>query len=80
MPAFRLVQDNISTDTVEALETLLDSARNGSVIGMAFVAIYKRHQFIANATGEAYRHPVLARGMLATLDDSLAKGVGMAEL
>ncbi len=72
-PPFRLVPDTISGDTVEALEQLLAAARKGQVIGLAYVVMYKRRQFIANAAGEAKRNPVFTRGMLACLDDALGR-------
>lgn len=70
---YGLVQDTISDDTVEALQHLLAEARKGKVIGVAFVAMYKERQFIANAAGEAKRSPVFTRGMVACLDDVLAR-------
>lgn len=72
-PTFRLVSDVISDDTVEALEQLLDEARRGRVIGIAFAAMMKRRTFIVNAAGEAKRNPVFTRGMLACLDDTLGR-------
>lgn len=72
-PPFRLVPDALSHDTVELLEQLLDEARRGRILGMAFVAMYKRREFIANTAGEAYRNPVFARGMVAALDDHLGE-------
>lgn len=72
---FRLVPDSISHDTVEALRELLDDAQNGRVIGVAFVVMYKRREFIGNAAGEALRNPVWTRGMLAALDDKLARQI-----
>lgn len=72
-PPFRLVQDTVSVDTVKALEQLLRMAKRGQVIGIAFAAMYKRREFIVNATGEAARSPVFARGMVAALDDALGR-------
>lgn len=70
---YRLVPDTISGDTVRALQQLLAAARRGEVIGIAYVAMYKRREFIANAAGEAKRSPVFTRGMVACLDDALAR-------
>jgi hypothetical protein len=70
-----LVPQRVSNDTVEALETLLEQARNGEVIGVAFVAMLKRRGYIADAAGEAYRNPTFARGMIRALDDKLAHRV-----
>lgn len=68
---FQVARQSISHDTIEALEQLLDEARRGRVIGLSYVAMYKRREFVTNATGEAYRNPVFARGMVSVLDDHL---------
>lgn len=63
-----------SRDAIEALEDLLDAARAGKVIGVAYVALKpggKDHY--VDAAGECRAHPTLTRGMLRTLDDALAK-------
>lgn len=71
-PPFRLLEDSLSRDTVEALEQLLDGARKGEVIGIAFAAMLKRRVYITNVAGEAYRNPTFCRGMVGALADSLA--------
>jgi hypothetical protein len=72
---FRLIPDNISTDTVEALEQLLEQARRGEVIGLAYAAMLRRRAYIVNTAGEAHRNPTFSRGMVAALDDSLSARV-----
>lgn len=74
-PPFTLVPDDISHDTIEALQNLLDEARTGTLIGIAFAAMYKRRNFIVNTAGEAYRSPTFTRGMIAALDDQLREMV-----
>lgn len=74
-PPFTLMEDNISTDTVRCLETLLAQARKGEVIGLAFAAILKRRNYVVNTAGEAHRNPTFARGVLRALDDELAARV-----
>jgi hypothetical protein len=71
-PPFRLVPDSLSHDTVELLEQLLNDARRGQILGLAFVAMMRRREFIANTAGEAHRNPTFARGMVAALDDHLS--------
>lgn len=71
-PPFRLVSDGLSHDTVVALEQLLNAARRGQIIGLAFAAMYTGREYIVNSAGEAYRNPTFARGMVAALDDQLA--------
>lgn len=72
-PPFGLVPDRLSDDTVECLEQLLNEARKGEVIGLAFAAMLKRRAYIVNAAGEALRNPTFARGMVAALDDELGQ-------
>lgn len=73
---YRLVADQVSPDTVVALEELLAHAKKGQLIGVAFVAMYRRREYICNTTGEARRSPTFTRGMLKALDDKLGVAVG----
>lgn len=73
---YRLVPDEISPDTIVALEELLAHARKGQLIGIAFVGMYRRREYICNTTGEARRSPTFTRGMLKALDDKLGAFVG----
>ncbi len=70
-PPYHLVADSLSDDTVECLATLLDDAKRGRVLGIAFAAILSRREFITNTAGECSRNPVFARGLVAALDDEL---------
>jgi len=70
-PPFRLVPDTLSTDTEQALAQLLDLARRGELIGVAFAGMLKQRRFFVNTAGEAHRNPTFARGMVAALDDEL---------
>jgi hypothetical protein len=70
-PPFRLVPDTLSTDTEEALTQLLDLARRGELIGVAFAGMLKQRRYFVNTAGEAHRNPTFARGMVAALDDEL---------
>lgn len=71
-PPYILVPDTVSTDTVECLKQLLEHAKSGEVIGIAFAAMLKKRGYIANTAGEAHRNPTWARGMVAALDDQLS--------
>ncbi len=70
-PPFRLVPDDISNDTVEALQQLLIHAKQGQIYGAAFVVMYKGRRYIANSSGECARNPTFTRGLVAALDDHL---------
>lgn len=70
-PPFVLVHNNLSHDTVDVLQTLLNGAEEGRIIGVAFCVMYKQREFAVDTTGEAYRNPTFTRGMLACLDDKL---------
>lgn len=72
---FKLVDDEISHDTVHCLEQLLELAKKGDLIGVALVAMLKRRNYITHATGETYRNPTFTRGMLRVLDDNLGRQI-----
>ena len=72
---FVLVPDSLSNDTIECLESMLDQARRGQIIGVAFVAMLKRRSYIVNTTGEAQRNPTFTLGMLHALQDRLGQRV-----
>jgi hypothetical protein len=72
---FRLIEDAISRETVKALEELLSDARSGRIIGIGFVAMYRRREYIANTAGECRRNPTFTRGMLRVLDDKVARAI-----
>lgn len=69
--AYVLVRDAVSQDTVECLEQLLEAARSGHVIGLAFGAVLKRKRYMVNLSGEAQRDPTFARGMVGAIEDQL---------
>lgn len=69
---YRLVPDNLSHDTVDALETLLEGAKAGEITGIAFACTMKRMRYITNVAGVCYKNPTFARGMVAFLSDELA--------
>ncbi|HWH83210.1 MAG TPA: hypothetical protein VNU71_13345 [Burkholderiaceae bacterium] len=69
---YTLVPDDVSHDTVTALEQLLESARQGQTIGIIFGVMMKRRRFAVNCAGEARRDPSFARGMCCALDDELS--------
>lgn len=68
----QLVKDDISRDTVEALQTLLDAAKSGEITGIAFACTMPRMKYFTNVAGACYRNPTFARGMIAALSDELA--------
>ena len=72
-PPFTLVPDTLSTNTVEALTQLLELARRGELIGIAFAGMFKQRRYFVNTAGEAHRNPTFARGMIAALDDELGR-------
>jgi hypothetical protein len=72
---FTLVTAPASQETVKALEELLDEARRGEVIGIAFAAMCRKRTYFVNAVGEAYRNPTFARGMVSALHDDLGRRI-----
>lgn len=76
--AYTLIRDTVSRDTVEALEQLLEAARQGQVIGLAFGAMLKERRYLVNCAGEACGDPTTARGIIHALDDELAAMINAA--
>jgi len=64
---YRLIPDNISHDVVEALETMLDLAKQGEITGIAFACTLKKMRYITNVAGHCYTNPTFARGMPSCL-------------
>lgn len=62
-----------SGDSVEALEFLLTKARNGEVIGLAYIAQLKRKRFLVDTAGNANANPVEFLGMSILLTDDLTQ-------
>lgn len=72
---FHLTRIPLSHDTVECLELLLNEAKQGKVLGLAYAAMLSNREFITDSTGECRRNPVFARGLVASLDDDLKQMV-----
>lgn len=66
-PPFQLIQMHPSNDVVETLEYLLQEARDGHVIGIAYGAILKRRAYFVDAAGEAHRNPMFGVGLANVL-------------
>lgn len=69
---YRLVPDNLSHDTIEALTALLEGAKAGEITGIAFACTLRKTRYITNVAGYCYQNPTHARGMVAFLGDQLA--------
>lgn len=70
---YQLVPNRLSDDTVEALRVLLNRAKRGELIGVAYCVMYKGRKYTAGVTGECLNNPTFTRGMLCSLDDSLCE-------
>lgn len=69
---YRLIPNQISRDTVTALETLLELAKTGELTGIAFAATFQRMRYVTNVAGLCFTNPTFTRGMVAAMDDELA--------
>lgn len=74
-PFFKLAEDKISHETVEALEILLDKARKGDIIGIAFSVMNKRRTYNTSTAGELHRNMTFAVGTLMVLVARLLKEI-----
>ena len=74
---FRLLQlrQPVSHDTVKCLQTLLEQAQAGKIVGLAYTAMAANREFFYSACGEAHRNPAWATAMAATLFHGTLKRV-----
>jgi len=72
-PPFKLVSDDLSKDTIECLTQLLDHAKAGHILGVAYGAMYKGRRYIVNVAGECHRNRTFTRGIVADLDEELSR-------
>jgi hypothetical protein len=79
-PPFKLVHDSVSHNTVECLETLLEHAKRGEIIGLAYAAQLRQRAYITDTAGECYRNPTFARGMVGALVDCLSERMHSSNL
>lgn len=66
---FRLLhlRQPVSHDTVRCLRTLLADAEAGKIVGISYAVMAANREFFYSSCGEAYRNPVFATAMAATL-------------
>lgn len=62
MKPIRLVPEYPSTDTIEALEALLEEAKKGRLKGLAFVTFERGRKYSMGITGVAHDDPAQALG------------------
>jgi hypothetical protein len=72
----RLVRPPINADVIEALEHLLDEARAGRIIGLAYVSYHGGRDHNVGAAGVAREVPELSIGFLRELEDRFAELIG----
>jgi hypothetical protein len=75
MPKMVGVGEHRSRDTVEALSGLLEDAKRGDVLGIAFTAILKRRRMSYGITGEAYEDAILTLGQIQVLAMALQERI-----
>jgi hypothetical protein len=67
VPQLRVAGQFVSHDTIAALESLLARARDGEIIGLAYVALARQKNYVVDTAGEARRDPTFALGMVQIL-------------
>jgi hypothetical protein len=72
---FRPVTSGVCQETIDALEFLLDGARNGAVQGLVFIAFEQGRHFRMGNTGTAKTDPVQALGPVFVLQQELYRQV-----
>ena len=72
MGQLHIVRPVIDEPTVEALKQLLEEARLGRIVGLAYIALHCGPDYTADIVGAALLHPLLTRGIAAALADAVA--------
>jgi hypothetical protein len=67
-----LLRPGVSRDTIECLSELLEQAKKGDLVGIAFGAIMRHSNYSVHATGAARLNPTFTRGIVRALDDKLS--------
>lgn len=68
-----LVPLAVNQDTIQVLERLLQEARAGRILGLAYVALHHQHEYSADMVGSALESPLLSRGICRALEDVIAQ-------
>lgn len=71
----RLLEPQLSHETIRLFEDLCQDARQGKITGAAVAVMRPGQDFMVDTAGAARRNPTYTRGMLRTLDDVLAQTV-----
>jgi hypothetical protein len=72
----KLVEPTVSPETVAVLTDLLQQAKAGQVVGVAFVAVHNLQDYTVDVAGVVRIRPTLIRGMVRALDDELGRLIG----
>lgn len=72
MAELQLVQPTVDQPTVDALTKLLEDARRGSVVGVAYVALHHGSDYSGDVVGQAEAHPLFTLGIARALEDVVA--------
>lgn len=78
-PPFTLLESTTSRDTVECVQRLLEQARAGECIGVAYVAMYRKRKYTVHVCGETHRNPTWTRGAVSVLQDELGQAIREGE-
>ena len=78
-PILRLVANEPNRETIECLEQLLEEARSGQVIGIAYAAMYQRRSYVVDTAGEAYRNTTWSLGMVEALKRHILKKLNYSD-
>lgn len=66
-PPFAFVDESISHETIRTLELLLEKAKRGDIIGLAYAVMNKKRTYNTDSAGELHRNPTYALGTVIVL-------------
>ena len=75
MRELKVVQPIADKATVEALTKLLKEAKEGSVVGFAYVALHQGTSYSGDVIGRAKRFPIYTLGLVKALEQILFSNI-----
>lgn len=70
---YRMARRKFPGDPAPCLEKLAEHAKNGTITGVAFIALMDDEGYIADTCGDATHQPDKVRQLLKALDAKVAK-------
>lgn len=68
MCALHVIAAPVDQHTVDTLNKLLEEARSGKIVGIAYVALHQGPDYSGDVIGHARQHPIFTLGVVKALE------------